>query len=264
MKRGLIGPALLALLFALITPLYAIETIPGGPGGPEDPPDPNSGGQSGQNWNPVVTCSVVPGQGILAMLTCLQVKIENPPPQCPQTPPEGSGGGGPIVFDDDPPPCYVYPFGIDDFNVNILQPPYHPYYGIRILKDTGAELDRYSFWEDDTGIATVLVTISRTDMAAFVGLVTQEPAMDGIVELKINSHTIVVQTSQFPTSVQINSKLINSLTLYGYQVDVVKGTLRIRGVGGIHSVQFRATDTAITRSSIKYEIDTWSTPPILE
>src|SRR5262245_25851256 len=81
-KRGLIGPALLAVLVALFTPLHAGEIVVGGPGGPTEPPDPGQGGESEEEHNPTTLCTVYPGEGPLALLSCLQYGIQNPLPQC--------------------------------------------------------------------------------------------------------------------------------------------------------------------------------------
>ena len=258
MKRGLIGPALLIMLFALFTPLHAGEIVVGGGGGPSEPPDPSEGGETEENWNPIVTCHVLPGQGIMALLTCMENEIENPPPQCPPQGPVGVSGGGRrpgevVVFNDDV-PCHDYgPHARSDFNVEILQPPEPPYYGIRILRLDGSEIERLSFRETDPGIKTTRVTVNQPNLVAIVGLVTQEPARNGVIQLTVDEHDITVATIKTPTSVQLNSRIIDALAPAGYQVEVINDTILIRSEWGVRSVLFRSTDTGITRSSIKLE-----------
>lgn len=257
MKRSWIGPALLAT-FIFCHPAAAGQILIGGEGGPEDPPNPTEGAESEENWNPVVTCSIGPGQTVLDLLLCLENEIENPPPVCPQsTTTSGGGGGGPVHFAENPPDCAEYPLGRSDFNVTVLVPPPQRW-GLEILRLDGGEIDRVAFRENDPGIQTTDLTINLPNRAAVFEMVTETPTGQGSVFLKVDSNVIEVTTAG-RTPLKINMALQSGVQALGYlmTVDGTKVTLYNRSglYQGIRRIQFRSTDPGITKSSLELKPD---------
>jgi hypothetical protein len=254
MMRRWFGPAALLATFLYCSPLTAGEIIfP-----PDTDPNAPEGGESEENWNPVVTCTLEPGQTLLDLLLCLENEIESPPPACVQTPEGGGDGGGPTEFNDDPPDCFVYPYDRSDFNVTIMTPPAYPYWGIRILQLDGSEIERLAFRETDPGIQATQVHIDKPNRIAIYEQINEQPAGTGWVHLTLDGNTISYSTYGRTTS-QLNTLLQKRLLFLGYSYSVEAGKVTVYNrqalSQGIRLIGFRSTDPGITKSNLELRPD---------
>ena len=250
--------SIVSLLAIMATPALGGIILLGGQEGTQDPPSPTDGAETEEDWNPTVTCSVGPGEGIYELLECLTDDIANPPPACPSSPVRGNHKTmGPVVLDQnrDPEPCYPYPREREDFYVYLIWEPDGdpPRFGIEIVPIDGGDLERLTLRENDPGIQTTRLELDTDDRVARVKAIEGTPT-GGAVYLQVNNVQLIIQTDAFPTSVEITAEIIRQLREAGFLTEYVHPYIHIRSISaprkGIRQIEFRSTDTGIVNSDL--------------
>ena len=245
---------LLASLF-LSTPLTAADLLVGGQEGTEDPPDTTDGTSTEEDWNPIVTCTIPLGGTIDDLLGCLLDEIATPPPPCPWGPQletASPGGVGKLVKRNTGDARCSDPDLRQDFIVTLLPP---PYYGVRIRRLDGSEIERIALRENDPGIQTTELRNDRPFRVARVRQIEEVPE-GGEVHLIIDDVEVTLSFGQgeLPTLPEINADVIRALRDGGltitYEAPYFYISNQTRFPRGVHVVQYRSTDPGITRSDL--------------
>lgn len=221
---------------------------------------PTSGSSSGSGWNPAFTCTTQPGDTLVDMFECLADGLEYPPgnpcpPGAPQPTSPPGGGGYPVDLNEDPPdPAECSdPMAREDYTVTPLG---YPWFGIRILRLDGSEIDRLYFWENDPSIQRTAIQVNRPGLIARLGVFVQNPSRPGgPVVVTLDGIPVVVDTSRFRKADELTGELLLRLRLAGFEAGTLGpdhiAVVRNTATGlGITRVEFNSGDPAIRSSDL--------------
>jgi len=122
-----------------------------------------------------------------------------------------------------------------------------------IRRTTGGDIDDLRFRENDSGIQSVLLSLLRPKLAAWIGMVQQRPSA-GVVVLTLNNEAIAVQTASKGSTDAVNLALVRAIQEAGFDVAFIPPfivVLRHSGSAeGLTRVGWRSTDPGITLSDL--------------
>ena len=126
----------------------------------------------------------------------------------------------------------------------------------------GHEFEPIAKWflENDPGIQSVLLTLLRPKLAAWIGMVQQKPST-GVLVLTLNSQAIAVETAGKGSADAVNLALVQAVQQAGFDVVFFPPfivVLRHSGSAeGLTRVGWRSTDPGITLSDLTLLPEAW-------
>jgi hypothetical protein len=122
-----------------------------------------------------------------------------------------------------------------------------------IRRTTGGDIDDLRFRENDPGIQSVLLSLLRPKLAAWIGMVQQSPSA-GVVVLTLNDQAITVETAGKGSADAVNLALVRVIQEAGFDVAFFPPFIVVLGhsgsAEGLTSLGWRSTDPAITLSDL--------------
>jgi hypothetical protein len=118
---------------------------------------------------------------------------------------------------------------------------------LEIRRGSGEEIDDLHFTDDDAGIQSVLLTVDRPNLSAYLGLVAQTPSSGSLI-VTLNGRRLVVPTTG-RTAAGLNAALIQAIRGAGFLVEEADPYLIVR--------RDLRLGTALT------QVGLWSTDPVL-
>lgn len=131
---------------------------------------------------------------------------------------------------------------------------------LEIRRTTGGDIDDLRFRENDPGIQSVLLSLLRPKLAAWIGMVQQTPSA-GVLVLTLNDQAIAVETAGKGSADAVNLALVQSIQEAGFDVAFFPPfivVLRHSGSAeGLTRVGWRSTDPGITSSDMALLPEVW-------
>ncbi len=131
---------------------------------------------------------------------------------------------------------------------------------LEIRRTTGGDIDDLRFRENDSGIQSVLLSLLRPKLAAWIGMVHETPSA-GVLVLTLNDQAIAVETAGKGSADAVNLALVQAIQQAGFDVAFFPPfilVLRHSGSAeGLTRVGWRSTDPGITSSDLALLPEAW-------
>ncbi len=122
-----------------------------------------------------------------------------------------------------------------------------------IERTTGEEIDDLHFVENDRGVQSVTLSLSRTQRIAQIGEIQQAPTI-GTLVVTLNDRRVVVETTGKGSAAAVNAALVQAIRAAEFQVDYVSPMIIIsrdlRSGAGLTLLGLQSTDPGIFLSDL--------------
>jgi hypothetical protein len=124
---------------------------------------------------------------------------------------------------------------------------------LEIRRTTGGDIDDLRFGEDDARIQSLVLTLQRPKLSAWIGVVQQTPT-EGVIVLTLDDRIITVETGGLGSADAVNLALVEATRQAGFEVAFFPPfivVLRYSGSSqGLTRLGWRSTDPGITLADL--------------